>query len=249
MTLEDGTLIAKRLAVAAAIACSAVAALPAAGMAAKPPQGRFIATVKGSQISTWSKPRAFGTHTCFGTSWVEGDGQQTFTFKSKPFKLLIYKSGKSYYFSYNSFKPDNLEYNVHVPIKLTREGDMRHGEDAGDCGGGAPTTSDGPYDCGTKNGIFNASLSDNADQNLELDVGPAIGYPWKGFSTCPLSIGESVSDPWTTLDTPWSPRPLIAAKKTRTITARASFETNQPQPGDTITTTGTTWTLKLKPVR
>ena len=66
----------RRLLAAAVAACFALVALPAAGNAAykKPAEGHYIATLKGSQTSTWFKPRANGTITCFGTTWVEGDG-------------------------------------------------------------------------------------------------------------------------------------------------------------------------------
>ena len=238
--------IARRIIVTAALVGAALAAVPAVGNAAGSNERRFIATVEGSQTSTHFNPRANGTATCFGTSWVEGEGTQEFKFKSKPAKLLVYGSGKSTYFSFNSFKRDNYDDEVMVPFTMTRDGEIRHGEDPGPCGGGEPTTNTGPYDCGTKRGVFDADLSTSGGK-LELSVGPTIGYPWKHFQDCPVYFGDGVSDTFTTIGQSFSRKKLFSGKPL-TIRASKTFS----QPGEigrrTTYTTGVTWTLKLKPV-
>ena len=240
--------IGRRIIVAAALLGSLLSAVPATSHAKAPTERRFMATVEGSQTSTWINSRANGTTTCFGTSWVEGDGTQELTFKSKPTKVLAYASGKSVYFSEGTFSRDDYGSEFKVPIKLTRSGEIRHGEDAGPCGGGEPTTNTGPYDCGTKTGLFEADLSTNSRRNLELSLSPLMGYPWKSFSDCPISLGPGVSDPFTALEQPFSPKKLFSTRKGLTIRARATYE-KEPEIGDRVrTTTGVEWTLKLKPV-
>ncbi len=241
--------IGRRIIVTAALLGSLLAAVPATGHARAPRERRFIATVQGSQTSTWFSSRANGTVTCFGTSWTEGDGTQEFKFKSKPTKLLAYESGKSIYFSYNSFNRDNYGSELKVPIELKRSGEYRHGEDAGPCGGGEPTTDTGPYDCGTKTSVFEANLSTNSRSKLELSMNPLIGYPWRNFQDCPLIMPEGVSDPFTTIEQAFSRKKLFSARKGLTIKARASYEKTPEIGSRASATTGVVWTLRLKPVK
>ncbi len=213
---------------------------------------KFYVQVKGTQTIDWHQARAYGTRTCFGTTWVEGGGTEKLSFESlRKNRLLAYRSNRYLYFEYNSWRKGQNPYEdgVDVRTSIDRSGDYQQGEDAGQCGGGKAPESNGPYDCGIKNTVMDAKLSDSGGK-LSLQTSTQIGYPFQGFRTCPINEPRDASaETLTPIEWPYSAKKVMAAKKPVVIRARKSISELPSGDGTSTSTARIDWTVKLTPVR
>src|SRR3954470_983734 len=238
----------RRIVFAAALVAVCSAAVPA-GASAGLKDKRFRATVTGSQTISWKQPRVFGTHTCFGTSWVEGEGKETFNFRSRATDIVAYKSNKYVYFEYQTKKRGSYSDGIPGSGLIDRSGEYRNGEDAGDCGGGAPTESQGPYDCGAHDGMYEASLSDKGGGDLELNLKDAFLHKNYSYKDCPVVEPNNWSGgSLRSITAPFKPRALLKAKKPITIQNKWSGFDETVLAAGGLASAETTYTLKLKPL-
>jgi hypothetical protein len=222
--------------------------IPAGASAKGLKDKRFLATVTASQTITWNQPKVFGTHTCFGTSWVEGNGKETINFKSRPTPIIAYKSNKYVYFEYQTKKRGSYSDGIPGNGRIDRSGEYRNGQDAGDCGGGEPSKSQGPYDCGAHDGMYEASLSDKGGGDLELNLKDAFLHKNYSYKDCPIVEPPNWSGGGLrSITAPFSPRALMKAKKSLTIYNKWSGR-DETLAADGISTAVTTYKLTLKPL-
>jgi hypothetical protein len=236
----------RRTVTAALLAAICISAVPAMASAK---DKRFIATVTAKQTITWNQPRVFGTHTCFGTSWVEGNGKETISFKSRPTPIIAYKSNRYLYFEYQTRKRGSYSDGIPGSGRIDRSGEYRNGEDAGDCGGGAPTKSQGPYDCGAHDGMYEASLSDNGKGDLELNLKDAFLHRNYSYKDCPVVEPKNWSGGGLrSITAPFKPRALLRAKKPVTIANKWSGWDETVLAAGGLASAETSYKLKLKPL-
>src|SRR4051812_38159302 len=222
--------------------------IPTGASAAGLKDKRFIATVTAAQTIEWKQPRIFGTHTCFGTTWIEGEGKETINFKSRPTPIVAYKSNKYVYFEYQTKKRGSYSDGIPGNGRLDRSGDYRNGEEAGACGGGEPAKSQGPYDCGPHDGRDEAALSDKGGGDLELSLKDAFLHKNYSYKDCPIIEPPNWSGGGLrSITAPFKPRALLKAKKPVTITNKWSGRDETLAAGG-ISTAETTYRLTLKPV-
>ena len=238
----------RRIVVAAALVAVCSAAVPA-GASAGLKDKRFRATVTGSQTISWKQPRVFGTHTCFGTSWVEGEGKETFNFRSRATDIVAYKSNRYVYFEYQTKKRGSYSDGIPANGQIERSGEYRNGEDPGDCGGGAPTKSQGPYDCGIRSGQWEAALSDKGSGDLELRLGDGFLQTNRGYKDCPIVEPKNWGGAsFRSITAPFNARKLLRAKKPLTISNKWSGFDETVLANGGLATAETKYTLKLKPL-
>jgi hypothetical protein len=235
----------------AALILSVAAAVCLPSAASAQSVKKFYVQAKGTQTIDWHQAKAYGTHTCFGSSWVEGGGTEKFTFENaKKARLLAYRSNRYLYFEYNSWRKGQNPYEdgFKVRTSVERSGDYQRGQDAGACGGGKPAESNGPYDCGVKPSTMYARLSDVGGK-LSLTTSHIIGYPYQDFRTCPIDQPAGASaENLTTIEWPYSLKKLMASKKPVVIHARKSISQLPSGEGTSSSTARIDWTVKLTPV-
>src|SRR3954452_17886869 len=223
--------------------------IPTGASAAGLKDKRFIATVTATQTIEWKQPRIFGTHTCFGTTWIEGEGKETINFKSRPTPIVAYKSNKYVYFEYQTKKRGSYSDGIPGNGRIDRSGEYRNGEDAGLCGGRSATNCQRPYDCGAHDGLYEASLSDKGGGDLELNLKDAFLHKNYSYKDCLIVEpnnwgGGSLRS----ITAPFKPRALLKAKKPITIQNKWSGFDETVLTGGGLASAETTYTLKLKPL-
>jgi hypothetical protein len=249
---DQGDEMRRPLIAAACVAAATTAVLPAAASAKKSLlfDKQFTAVLTGKQTIEWKQPKVYGTRTCFGTSWVEGDGKETIEFKSKRARIVAFRQKSGVYFEYNTrHRGRNYDDGIALTGYIDRSGEYRNGEDAGACGGGEPTTSQGPYkDCGYHPQLWEGSLHDQGDGKLELSVGPRFLQREFTFTDCPIAEPLDVSGgSFRTIYAAFSPKKLMNAKKPLTIWQNWKAIDQTSLPGDGVATAVTEWKLKLVP--
>jgi hypothetical protein len=232
-------------------AIAAVLCLPSSASAQAVKKFHIVA--EGKQVIDWNQPKAYGTRSCSGPSWVEGSGNETVTFATeKKARMLAYKSNRYLYFEYNSWRKGRNPYEngVRVRASVDRSGDYVQGQDPGPCNPeGKPAESNGPYDCGTKLSYMNAGLSDGGGK-LKLRLNRVIGFPYQSFRTCPLVEPKDVSpETVTEVEEEYDMRDLLRARRAVVIKAKETIREVSSGPGDSNTTAIIQWKVKLTPVR
>jgi hypothetical protein len=239
----------RRTATAALLIALCTAAAVPAGASASLKDKRFIANVTASQTITWNQPRVFGTRTCFGTSWTEGNGKETLTFKSRPTPIVAYRSNKYVYFEYQTKTRGSYSDGIPGFGRLDRSGEYRNGEDPGDCGGGEPTKSQGPYDCGAHDGMYEASLSDNGKGDLALSLKDAYLHKNYSYKDCPIVEPKNWSGGGLrTITAPFNGRKVLKTKKPITIRNKWSGFDETVLADGGLASAETTYKLTLKPL-
>lgn len=232
------------------LAVAAAVCLPTTASAQK--VKRFHVVAEGEQVIDWHQPKAYGTRSCGGVSWVEGSGNETVTFSTpKKARLLAYKSNKYLYFEYNSWRKGQNPYEdgFRVRASIDRSGDYVQGQDPGPCSEGKPPESNGPYDCALKNTTVNAQLSDGGGK-LSLRLNRLIGYPYRPFSTCPLVEPKGVMpETITDIEEPYDLKAVLKARRAIVIQAKDRVQQLANGPGSADTTAQINWKVKLTPVR
>jgi hypothetical protein len=232
-------------------ALAAILCLPSAASAQA--VKKFHVVAEGKQVIDWNQPRAYGTRSCGGVSWVEGSGKETFTFATeKKARMLAYRSNRYLYFEYNSWRKGQNPYEDGVRARGTvdRAGDYQQGADPGPCNPeGKPAESNGPYDCGTKIQYVDVGLSDSGGK-LKLRASRPIGYPYQPFRTCPLVEPTDVQpETVTEVEEEYSMRDLLRARRAVVIKAKETIREQSSGPGDANTTAVIQWKVKLTPVK
>jgi hypothetical protein len=229
-------------------AVAAALCLPSGASAQK--VKKFTVVAEGKQTIDWNQPKAYGTRSCSGVSWVEGSGNETLTFATpKKARMLAYKSNKYLYFEYNSWRKGQNPYEdgVRVRANVDRSGDYVQGADPGPCSEGKAPESNGPYDCGTKPSLMNAELSDSGGK-LKLRLNRLIGFPYQSFRTCPLVEPKGVSaETLTDIEEEYDAKALMKARRAVVIQAKERIQQVSNGPGDANTTAVVNWKIKLTP--
>ena len=262
---------------ALAVLAAGALALPAAAEA-KPKAPLFKATVKGSQVSTWSQHHA-PQFTCDAT--VNGNGSQMVRFESDPVKLTVVKAKGALPVL---ARPDDemARYGYAEPIPAIAMADREGVQDiqapGGECNGTGGWNGESPAkDCGRRFGRidlrigYGPPLTGIAPSALSKDVLNVSGH-YEQFADTQDSIDPATfaGDPlghtyencpyWA--DGPASPavdellatgekfpvKKLAAIKKGKTVTISGD-ERQSSAAGDFSGETLTTWNLKLKRVK
>jgi hypothetical protein len=243
---------ARTYAFACAVTVTVFSGCAAGALAASggPRVARFDATLTGDAVTHWSVPYQMLSSSCYHDLYQQGKGENEDEVRMPARKLVV--------FGYPHSTPSLTlgSWQLFHPAKafghelLDRSGSGTTYDKPGNCGagGGGPTTTTGPYDCGTRSGDPQISISNLSRGDIGINVAD-VKAEIRPYTNCPVFYAsDSAASGFSSVFTRLPARDLFNSRKRRLV-LRARHHWHHGSSGATtnyyIADTTVSWTLTL----